>query len=368
MLSAGLTALSFVSCETFIEFKQEVSEPLLVLHSLTCPDSLVKVMLSESQFFLGEKKDWNHIDSADVKLYVNGQFKERLAQHSERGRITYEEHGQYYSSYCVRPGDRLRLEVSDGVHHDIVAETEQPYPTESLVLVDSSLVAFDPVVTDDNYLTWWQNPSTGEWMEDSCRVVEMYQDFQYHYSFEFQDNPDREDYYILRFYRPEHGNYNRRGWIEDFSMGEDYIDGNVRLIAGSYYEDLGDEDRFFQDAMFNGKTVRLEFTVNLTDREVKRYTLAGDSLLDHQSWGTNEHYVVSLRPVSRDYYFYWKTYSAWLNDDFQGIFTEPIQIHSNVEDGIGLFGSWCKSDIAVLIHTPMWKPYEERLYYYAADK
>ena len=51
---------------------------------------------------------------------------------------------------------------------------------------------------------------------------------------------------------------------------------------------------------------------------------------------------IELQSISKDLYLYLRTYSAqWeIGDDF---FAEPVIIHSNVSDGLGIFGASASS-------------------------
>ena len=58
--------------------------------------------------------------------------------------------------------------------------------------------------------------------------------------------------------------------------------------------------------------------------------------------------VVSL---SRDHYLYQATKESYNGDAILDFFTEPVQIHSNIQGGIGIFGVASKSRIKVNVPT-----------------
>ncbi len=48
-------------------------------------------------------------------------------------------------------------------------------------------------------------------------------------------------------------------------------------------------------------------------------------------------FVVGISTLTRDDYLYRKTLQSAYNDDLTGFFSEPVQIHSNIDGGIGIF-------------------------------
>ncbi len=72
------------ACTTNIEFSGEVTAPKVVVHSFVSPDSVVSAYVSLSTFFLSDTLKYKHPYDADVSLYVNGEFKEKLKRVYER--------------------------------------------------------------------------------------------------------------------------------------------------------------------------------------------------------------------------------------------------------------------------------------------
>ena len=59
--------------------------------------------------------------------------------------------------------------------------------------------------------------------------------------------------------------------------------------------------------------------------------------------------VLEVSGLSRDVYLYRQTVAAYEDDEFISMFSEPVQIHNNIKDGIGIFGVDAISEVKFLI-------------------
>ena len=48
--------------------------------------------------------------------------------------------------------------------------------------------------------------------------------------------------------------------------------------------------------------------------------------------------ILEATGLTRDLYLFRRTLDSYSYDDLLGTFTEPVQIHSNINGGIGIFG------------------------------
>ena len=48
--------------------------------------------------------------------------------------------------------------------------------------------------------------------------------------------------------------------------------------------------------------------------------------------------ILEVTNPTRDLYLFRQTVDSYSYDDLLGTFTEPVQIHSNIDGGIGIFG------------------------------
>ena len=88
------------------------------------------------------------------------------------------------------------------------------------------------------------------------------------------------------------------------------------------------DDALFSDILFNGETKQIEFTIFLGKID------EGEDVLSSLK--------VELRNVSESYYYYYR--SVDLHQMNEGNpFAEPVQVYSNVENGLGIFTAYNES-------------------------
>jgi len=108
-----------------------------------------------------------------------------------------------------------------------------------------------------------------------------------------------------------------------------------------------DNNRYFEfnDEIIDGKNYSLKFTVNMTSYE----DLSGkkDTSLVIVNKPVKKEMVVEITSISKSYYLFLKTTEA--SSGGTDIFTEPVQIHSNINGGIGIFGGYNISSKAIEI-------------------
>ena len=81
----------------------------------------------------------------------------------------------------------------------------------------------------------------------------------------------------------------------------------------------------FNDERFNGLTRNLQFELRKAD-----YIYPGEST-------SNDYLVIDLMHISEEYYKYYyalKKQNEWHEDN---VYTEPVQLYTNIENGLGLF-------------------------------
>ena len=60
--------------------------------------------------------------------------------------------------------------------------------------------------------------------------------------------------------------------------------------------------------------------------------------------------IVEVTSLTRDQYLFRKTMQSYTSDDMIGIFSEPVQVHSNINGGIGIFGVCVKQSTTIYLH------------------
>ncbi|MDD3431916.1 MAG: DUF4249 domain-containing protein [Bacteroidales bacterium] len=299
--------LLFAACEKDIEFKGDITEPLLVLNGFARPDSLLVFRLTASKFFLEEADSFATVKDANLRLYVDGTYKEDLQS---------QQNGYYFSSYRPQQGDVLSLEAEAAGFEPIVAETLLPVKAE-LIGVDTSITN----VGEQYALAYTYDEEAQDYIIDTLGV---YTNYQVSIILSFRDPLASADYYRVLV-------------KQSYGEGDEYYEFYNFNIDNFYTAEMGDlfsltenqnDYHIYSDELFNGKEVdmKLSFGTN--------------SYYDYQRGflGSSGSFQIQLQNLSPSYYLYLKTLSEYQNT--MEFFAEPIQIFTNVRNGIGLFGAY----------------------------
>lgn len=308
MLMAGM-----VSCEKEIFFNDIAPEPLLVVNGIQHVGEPARISVEKSSFYIQSEKDFR-VKDVHVDLYVNGAFKETLQVRdslimgtysiwSEEGEQIYEEL-RYAFNYCegeyiLCEGDALRFEVSSSEFDGVaVAETTIPYAP--------NVISFDTVRMETG------NDYGGNTIYFALTV----------------DDPVGSDYYNLNPQEGFDGFQSSDPVFADF-MNIVHVDD---LFGGSDYYGRGAYN-MFNDKYFDGKQYAVSMYINA-------YSHNGQY---------NEPFVLEVSKVDYGLYQYKKSYDAYdYNDDLLSMFTEPTQVYSNVQNGVGVVCSQGQSVTVVV--------------------
>ena len=295
IIMVGLTA-----CEKEILYDDIAPEPLLVMNGIQHVGEPARLCVEKSSFYINSETDFR-VKDVHVDLYVNGAFKEALQVRDSMIMETYtivteegmEEHERprYAFNYCegeyiLCEGDALRLEVSSSEFDDVaVAETTIPYAP--------NVVSFDTIrveTSDDGLSTIYL----------SLKI----------------DDPAGNDYYNLY---PQEGltNFTTSDPVFTDFMNIVHVDD---LFGGNDYYGRGAYN-MFNDAYFDGT----QYAISMNS------TVYGDGSYYYQPL------VMEVTKVDYALYQFKKTYSDYdYADDLLSLFTEPIQVYSNVQNGAGV--------------------------------
>lgn len=298
-------ALVFVAtaCTKQIEFTGEDSDPMPVLVSYTEADSTFNVRLTYSRFFLSNR-EFKPINDASFSFEVNGGTPhiavERIGE------------GYYHIPLALRAGDTMTLRVTvPGEEEEVWAGCRVPSAPE----------VSDILVTSEIYV------ETCSWEYDyTDSTVTQYATGSARFSLVLHDAPAKGNYYAIRAYAIDSATGTRTPLtvsveddvLYDMDLSEEFIDlgSDVDLSYG--------RQALFTDDRINGQNHTIEGCMRLNS--------------EYDSTFTVQLQVCSL---SRDAYLYWATLKAQEtnNDDDFFFISEPVQIHTNVEGGIGILGA-----------------------------
>lgn len=105
------------ACTKSIDFEGEITAPKVVVHSFINPDSVVSAYVSLSTFFLSDTLQFKQVYNADVSLYVNGGFKEKM------NRVYSSRAAKYKGTYQPAIGDIVKIVVKVPEMGEVSAES-----------------------------------------------------------------------------------------------------------------------------------------------------------------------------------------------------------------------------------------------------
>jgi len=295
------------SCEKEIVFNGQITEPIVVVNSYISPDSTVAVHVSESRFFLNDTTTFNNISNADVSVLVNGVLIEKMR---------YADNGIYTGTHKCIVGETIKLSVK--------VPTKNVVTCEDKILTRAEFLSFD---TASTLISSYYNTSPD--YNNPTMYDTLYRNEQRSYKckLKLKDNGNEKNYYRVSI-------------VENYNYNGQFISQNVELSDNvdpiSYSTDptnVGTDNNpynIFTDEIFNGKEVTIKCNFNnYYDIYNPKYSFNGGT--------TNFKILVTLQQISKDYYLYLKTRA---NSGGLSFFSEPVQIHNNIQGGLGIFGSY----------------------------
>ncbi|MHB9142298.1 MAG: DUF4249 domain-containing protein [Paludibacter sp.] len=332
VLSIFASLFIFISCEKDIEFNGEITDPLIVVNSYITPDSVVSAHISESRFFLKDSITYKSINNADVAVWVNGVFKEKM---------NLVETGIYRGTYKPVVGETIKIIVNVPSKAEVSSETKI-YPQPVINSIDTV-----GVWTGNRYdiqISGYGNGTTMIYKYDTIATVTGH---TINYTLKFNDNANEQNFYRLVVHTIEH--YTVTDTImhtsKDSIMNNyyfnftDVVSGNntsndpTAIIGGGYSS--YNMYNAFSDELFNGKNYSLTFSTN---EDVYKYS---PEYTYGRETPDRKEIKIYLQSISRDYYLYLKSRAA--GSGGENFFSEPVQIHNNIVGGIGILGSYTSS-------------------------
>lgn len=309
--SALLLSVVLVGCdlETEIEYNKKDAQPFLVLFSYLHPDSVftAKINIASPVMDTSSPKE---LSDCEINIYENDVLVERLSHISS---------GNYRGTKIPEPGKRYKITVKKTGFETLEAETnliEKPQ-IENLKLIPNtdgrSLIKFelnliDPKETSNFYRLIVFIKITYKTIPDGILNMAM----------------DPNQNILLE------GNVMTKQipLISDQAIFNGLDDGNTSDLQD---EDFQNKLMIFKDDSFNGQNFVLKFE-------------SQESFPAEQENIENITYVFSLQNLNYDYYLFLKTHQAQylaISDPF----IEPIQVYTNVKNGVGIFTSYASKEL-----------------------
>ena len=307
----------FISCEKDIEFKGKITDPLLVMNGLLSPDSVVSIHLSQSRFILGDATSFNPISGAKVSVFVNGKLKEQ---------ITNDAKGLYTGSYIPKSGDEIKIEVQADGFDLVRAQTVIPQ-NPNIIVKDSTVT----VLEEES-----ETPSLPNTVFTSRKRSMQAQ-------LKLTDAKDEENYYYIKGTQ----NYYRKNQLVMntfvyFKLSE-VLKNNITDSENIFEDILGDgmtndrTENLFSDLYVNGKEILFDFSFDDILESFKYVN--GEKVESPQDDELIVEYIIEIGEFSKDFNQYVVSGNKAANSEDAG-FSEPIQVHTNIENGIGILGAY----------------------------
>jgi hypothetical protein len=279
-----LIAILFLfSCEKEIEYEGEGKAPVLVLDGVLENNSFPMINVSRSVFFLSNSSASSaSISGASVKFTNMDSGVEYV--------LTSAGSGYYSGGELVLPSTNYRIEVS--------------YPDYETI--SSEITTVNDVVLSSI---------------DSSSVLNGFVRTSF-VDYRFNDSQDENFYAVKLSAEKETTYYDFSGGVigVDTMWMPQYItskDPSLEFVFG--------DNTFFSDFSFNG-------TLKIFSTEFSDYNYPGLGEETSKIIG----YSATLLNLSEDMYKYFKSIE---NNQPNGPFSDPVNAHTNVKNGLGIFGS-----------------------------
>lgn len=280
------------ACEKIIDYPVSPGELNVVVNSILNTDSTISVNISKSVGIL-DTSSAPYIHNASVNLYENNE---------PAGSMKYQGNGFYaLDGFVPEAGIEYAVAVNAPGKDNIRASCMIPEPV--------------PIISADTILRLIDNDV-------------YYKSYTYDVILTVRDPPGLSNFYeIILFQKtlytyPDtvYSIYSRRFCTDDPVFEYYRINNDVYPLALNLdTEMLNASAVYFSDKLLDGKKFTVKFSL--------------------EQWNINGMYYIYLRSLTKDYYLYLASL-AYYNQASGNPFSERVQLHSNISNGLGIFGGY----------------------------
>lgn len=323
-LFLALLAISIQSCYKELDYEDLDFKPEIVLNGLVYQDSIIEVNVARTKSIIEHSEILPFLDNAEVKLFENDVYVEDL---------TYDSLGNYHSTITAKAKTSYRLEVRtdeletatagfslrelkdftlSNIHYEITDTTVTFNDISIENIIDGVYV---PAETDTNLML-----------------------VQLKFDIVFVDDAAEENYYSYENY----GNFNalihtsiynpESGEIEVIILEEE-------SSAHLSFQNFHDYDRYFPDGRSSHNGYREGYYIS---DELFNGNEVNFSLRTFYYTGNIDPVEIILFSYPYEYVYFHTTGTRYMNAR-NNPFSQPINIYSNVENGIGIVCGVSKS-------------------------
>lgn len=286
LLKITLFLVLFLNCEKVVEVDIPTHEPVLVGSAFFTPDSLWSVRITRSTDILSANNMALQIENATVELWQEDQYLTELA-HQGNG---------LYRSENLRPvaGNNYTFRAT----------------APNFETIEASDYLSPPVTITSVLNLPARNGDPAEYVR--LRIA-------------FDDPPGVDNYYLLSIQIVDVFGYR---FFNHFETSNPVIMANSDEDNGPVnIDNFFDNEAVFDDVLFAGETLEIDFGFY-------NYFFGSNNL---------GQVYIRLSSVSEHYFRHHKTFRKADTVDGGNPFQEPVLIHSNVLNGIGIFAGYSTS-------------------------
>ena len=278
-------SMLFASCDIVVDLDIPEHERVLVVNSILTTDSMINASISHSVGAF-DASSISYVNNATVEVYEDGVL---LGEMDEQAYLSYDSSGELDSTYVYNfnqnpvAGKIYSYEIAHPDYEAVRAETTVP----AVVKLNVNDVT---LLSEEDYIK------------------------HYRVRFSFNDAPE-DNFYRLRL-----------RYQNEYYDGFDYFESNdASMISSTGVQSDGatfyGNESLFDDDMFNGTEKEISIDFFVYNNKPFEYTL-------------------ELTSVSESYYTYIRSLRAHYDNQDQFIFAgEPVQVFTNIENGLGVLGS-----------------------------
>ncbi len=326
-----VTVLSLISCTKIIPVNEDYQDPAIVLNStFDINDEVLSVFVTESQRIYGYHQHYRMVDDADIALFKDGQKVGDFVLGNDY--IVRPEYDPGYGAkYNLAVGSldanaKYAISFEHATMGKAFAETSFP----SSFTVDSVSFSVEQVMDYDvliNVLV--ANVS----FTDQAGEDNYYQLIDGIYS--------KGDMHMYFYYDSITGMYVQSEpdsiFISSYSMASncyEQIDPLIKPNEDDLFSYTENQFMVFNDDLIDGKSYTLKVVLIYG---------CGEDYLEQMDTTKGEFCScnIELRTISKDLYLYYRSVDDFYWND-GSLFAEPVQIYSNVDNGLGIVSGYQK--------------------------
>lgn len=332
LLTAVAAVALLAACEKRIDIDVDDQRSELVVNSVNTDQADIAVRLTLSRpiygsFYVAEDESYfKKVENANVTLAIGGS-----------GEMSAVRDGNVYTLlHHPQPGEELTLRVEVPGYEAATATATVPYaPVVENVTVDlrDTMGLSNSIYGASLKFTLVDNGESSDFYGIYVRVHDMvYRTYYDTLGAVMAKDTIDQSYYTY---------YDCTDYlIIDARSVEDILDVEDPAAASTY----SGNQLLFSDANINGQRHSIELMLHkYTDYYYEDYEASAKAdidweALDHIECDTNSTATLEVVSMTRDVFMYKQTRTAYSDDGLLGFFSEPVQIHSNIDGGIGIFG------------------------------